>query len=117
MAGASPATICGVTLGTDADASGQQWWRWLLAGAVLPLLGAAAVVGMIEAAGGDLGAWKTWQAVAALAAAVVVPAGLCVWLVQRGGVLQAVVWAVVCAGLQVALVFGVGFVALGLGPG
>jgi cytochrome bd-type quinol oxidase subunit 2 len=117
MAGASPATICRVTQGTDAEASGLQWWRWLLAGAVLPLLGAAAVVGMIEAAGGDLGAWETWQAVAALAAAVVVPAGLSVWLVWRGGALQAAASAVVCAGLQFALVFGVGFVALGLGPG
>jgi len=106
-----------VTQGTDAEAVGGQWWRWLLAGAVLPLVGAAAVVGLIEGAGGDLGAWETWQAVAALAAAVVVPAAVCVWLVRRGGALQAMAWAVVCAGLQVALVFGVGFVALGLGPG
>ena len=106
-----------MTPGTDADASGGQWWRWLLAGAVLPLAGAAAVVGLIEAAGGDLGDWETWQAVAALAAAVVVPTALTVWLVRRGGVLQAIAWAVVCAGLQFALVFGVGFVALGLGPG
>jgi hypothetical protein len=117
MAGASPATICGVTQGTDADASGGQWWRWLLAGVALPVVGAAAVVGLIEGAGGDLGAWETWQAVAALVAAVVVPAGVSVWLVRQGGVLQAAAWAVVCAGLQVALVFGVGFVALGLGPG
>ena len=117
MAGASSATICRVTQGTDADASGLQWWRWLLAGVVLPLVGAAAVVGLIEAAGGDLGAWETWQAVAALAAAVVIPAGLSVWVVRRGGVLQAIAWAVVCVGLQFALVFGVGFVALSLGPG
>jgi hypothetical protein len=106
-----------VTQGTDADASGRQWWRWLLAGAVLPLLGAAAVVGMMQAAGGDLGDWETWQAVAALAAALIVPVGLSVWVVRRSGVLQSIAWAVVCAGLQVALVFGVGFVALGLGPG
>jgi hypothetical protein len=117
MEGAPPATICGVTPGRGADASGGQWWRWLLAGVVLPIVGAAAVVGLIEGAGGDLGEWETWQAVAALAAAVVVPAGLSVWLVRRSGVLHAVAWAVVCAGLQVALVFGVGFVALGLGPG
>jgi cytochrome bd-type quinol oxidase subunit 2 len=117
MAGASPATICRVTQGTDAEASGLQWWRWLLAGVVLPLVGAAAVVGLIEAAGGDFGAWETWQAVAVLAAAVVIPAGLCVWVVRRGGALQAIAWAVVCVGLQVALVFGVGFVALSLGPG
>jgi cytochrome bd-type quinol oxidase subunit 2 len=105
-----------VTPGRDADASGGQWRRWLLAAVVLPVVGAAAVVALIEGAGGDLGAWETWQAVAALAAAVVVPAALSVWLVRRNGVLQAVAWAVVCAGLQVALVFGVGFVALGLGP-
>ena len=106
-----------MTPGRDADAIGAQWWRWLLAGVVLPLVGAAAVVGLIEAAGGDLGDWETWQAVAALAAAVVVPAVVSAWLVWRGGALQAVAWAIVCAGLQVALVFGVGFVALGLGPG
>jgi hypothetical protein len=105
-----------VTPGTDADAIEGQWRRWLLAGVVLPVVGAAAVVGLIEAAGGDLGAWETWQAVAALAAAVIVPAGVSVWLVRHGGVVEAVAWAVVCAGLQVALVFGVGFVALGLGP-
>jgi hypothetical protein len=105
-----------VTPGRDADAVGRQWRRWTLAGIVLPVLGAAAVVGLIEGAGGDFGDWETWQAVAALAACVVVPAALSVWLVRRGGVLQAVAWAVVCAGLQVALVFGVGFVALGLGP-
>jgi hypothetical protein len=117
MAGASPATICGVTPGRDADASGAQWWRLLLAGAVVPILGAAAVVGLIEGAGGDLGAWETWQVVAGLAACVVIPAGLSLWLVRRDGVMQAIAWAVVCVGMQVALVFGVGFVALGLGPG
>jgi hypothetical protein len=106
-----------VTQGSAADAIGRQWPRWLLAGIVLPVLGAAAVVGLIEGEGGDLGAWETWQAVAGLAACVVVPAGVSVWLVRRGGVPQAVAWALVCAGLQVALVFGVGFVALGLGPG
>jgi cytochrome bd-type quinol oxidase subunit 2 len=117
MAGASPATICGVTPGTDADATGRQWWRLLLTGVVLPIVGAAAVLGLIEGAGGDLGAWKTWQAIAALAAAVVIPAGLSVWLVRHDGAVQAAAWALVCAGLEVALVFGVGFVALGLGPG
>ena len=106
-----------MTPGRDADASRVQWWRWLLAGVALPIVGAAAVVALIEGAGGDFGSWETWQAVAALAAAVVVPAGVSVWLVRRSGVLQAGAWALVCAGLQVALVFGVGFVALGLGPG
>jgi hypothetical protein len=105
-----------VTPGRGADAVGRQWRRWTLAGIVLPVLGAAAVVGLIEGAGGDFGEWETWQAVAGPAACVVVPTALSVWLVRRGGVLQAVAWAVVCAGLQVALVFGVGFVALGLGP-
>ena len=105
-----------MTPGRDADATGGQWRRWLLAAVVLPALGAGAVVGLIEGAGGDLGDWETWQAVAALAAAVVVPAGLSLWLVRRDGAVQAAAWAVVCVGVQVALVFGVGFVALGLGP-
>jgi cytochrome bd-type quinol oxidase subunit 2 len=88
-----------------------------IAGVLLPVLGAAAVVALIEREGGDLGAWKTWQAVAALAGLFAVPAALVAWFARRGGAAEAVVWAVVCVGVQVALVFGVGFTALDLGPG
>jgi hypothetical protein len=36
---------------------------------------------------------------------------------RRGGVAEAILWALACVGVEVALVFGVGFLALGLGPG
>jgi hypothetical protein len=83
---------------------------------VLAAAGAAAVVGMLEAAGGDFGAWPTWQAIAVPAAAFVVPALLSAAVTWRYGWAQALLWAVVCAAVQFALVFGVGFLALGYGP-
>jgi hypothetical protein len=116
MAGASPATICGVTPGRDADATSTRWTRWLLAGLVLPAVGAAATVALVEGAGGDFGSWETWQAVAACAACAVVPAVVAAWVVRHDGWADALLWAVVCVGVQVALVFGVGFLALGFGP-
>jgi hypothetical protein len=45
-----------------------------------------------------------------------VPAVLSGWIARRDGVAEAVFWAIACAALQLALVLGVGFVALGLGP-
>jgi cytochrome bd-type quinol oxidase subunit 2 len=90
--------------------------RTVAAGVVLALLGAAGVVAVVEGAGGDLAGWPLWQAVAVPAALVVVPALLSAWVARRHGAAEAVLWAVVCAGLQVALVFGVGFLALGYGP-
>jgi len=87
---------------------------------VVPVLlaaaGAAALVALVESAGGDFGAWPTWQAIAVPAAAFVVPALLSAAVTWRYGWVQAVLWAVVCAGVQFALVFGVGFLALGYGP-
>jgi hypothetical protein len=65
----------------------------------------------------ELDEWRVWQAAAALGAAFVVPALLAAWAGLRGGVVEAISWAFACVGVQVALVFGVGFLALGLGPG
>jgi hypothetical protein len=89
---------------------------WLLAPLVFPALGAAAIVALAERAGGDFGDWPTGQTVAVVAAAFAVPAALSAWFARRQGVVEALAWAVVCVGAQVALVFGVGFLALGLGP-
>ena len=50
------------------------------------------------------------------AAAFAVPALLSAWAAWRNGVAEGLLWAVACAALQLALVFGVGFLALGLGP-
>jgi hypothetical protein len=83
---------------------------------VLAAAGAALLVALIEDAGGDFSGWPTWQAIAVPAAAFVVPALLSAAVTWRYGWLQAVLWAVVCAAVQFALVFGVGFVALGYGP-
>jgi hypothetical protein len=87
-------------------------WMLLVAAA-----GAALVVALVEGAGGDFGSWPLWQAVAVPAAAFAVPAVLSAWLARRRGVVEAVAAAVACAALQLALVLGVGFLALGLGPG
>ena len=87
---------------------------------VVPVLlaaaGAAVVVALVESAGGDFGAWPTWQAIAVPAAAFVVPAVLSAAVTWRDGWVQAVLWAVVCAAVQFALVIGVGFLALEYGP-
>jgi hypothetical protein len=89
---------------------------WLLAPVVLPALGAAVLLGVVEWQGGDLGGWPTWRAVAVVAASFAVPAALSAWFARRLGLVEAVAWAVVCVCAQVAFVFGVGFLALGLGP-
>lgn len=89
---------------------------WVLAPLVLPALGAAALLAILEREGGDLGSWSTAGALAAVAACFAVPATLSGWFARHQGIPEALAWAVVCACAQVALLFGVGFVALGLGP-
>jgi hypothetical protein len=71
---------------------------------------------MVEAAGGDLSGWPLWQAIAAPLALFVVPAVLSGWAARRNGVVEALLWALACAGAQFALVVGVGFVLLEFGP-
>ena|SRR5919197_4932536 len=93
----------------------RGWVPWLLGPLVLPALGAAAVVVLVESA--DLDGWATWQAVAALGAALVLPALVAAWVARRDGVVEAILWAFACVGVEIALVFGVAFLALGLGPG
>jgi hypothetical protein len=94
----------------------RRWAPWLLGPIVLPALGAAAVLVLIRRAGGDLGEWTTAQAVAAMGGAFLVPAVLAAWFARRQGVLEAFAWAVTCAAVQLALVVGVGFLALDVGP-
>ena len=87
---------------------------------IAPLLraaaGAAVVVALVEAAGGDFGAWPTSQAIAVLAAAFAVPALLSAAVTWRSGVFEAILWGFACFAVQFALVFGVGFLAFGYGP-
>ena len=83
---------------------------------VLAAAGAAVLVALLEAAGGDFGAWPTWQAIAVPAVAFLVPALLSAAVTWRFGWPQAILWALICAAVQFALLFGVGFLALGYGP-
>jgi hypothetical protein len=89
---------------------------WVLAPLVFPALGAAALLAVVESEGGDLGGWPTARAVVVVAAAFALPAALSAWFARRQGVVEALAWALVCVCAQVAMVVGVGFLALGLGP-
>jgi hypothetical protein len=89
----------------------------VLAPLLLAAAGAAILLALLEREGGDFGAWPQWQAIAVPLATFVVPALVCAVAARRHGVVEALLWAVVCAALQAALVFGVGFLWLGLGPG
>jgi hypothetical protein len=93
-----------------------SWTVWVLRLA-LPFLGAGAVTAAVERAGGDLGAWTPTAAVAIPAALLAIPALVSALLARREGVVLAALWALVTLAAEVALVFGVAFVALGLGPG
>ena len=104
-----------MTTGDAAQDARRGWTPWLVGAVVLPVLGAAATVAVVEEA--SLSSWDAWQAAAVLAATFVVPAAVSAWVARSFGVAEAVAWALACAGIQLALVFGVGFLALGLGPG
>ena len=93
----------------------RGWVPWLLAPLVLPALGAVAVVALVE--GVELDSWAVWQTAVVLGALFVIPAGASAFVARRFGVAEAVAWALACVGAELALVFGVGFLALGLGPG
>jgi hypothetical protein len=104
-----------MTTAEGAREARRGWVPWLLAPLVLPALGAAAVVALVESA--DLDSWAVWQAATVLGALFVIPAGLAALVARRFGVAEAIAWALACVGVELALVFGVGFLALGLGPG
>jgi hypothetical protein len=89
---------------------------WIMAPFLLPAIGAAALLAIIEDQGGDLGSWPTGRVIVVIAACFAVPAVLAAWSARRQGIFELVLWTVVCIGAQVAMVVGVGFLALGLGP-
>ena len=89
---------------------------WLAVTALLPLAGAAIVALVVEREGGDLRDWSDVAAAAFLAAAFLVPALVAAWLRRRDGWILAVAVGCGTLAVQVALVFGVAFAALGLGP-
>jgi len=94
----------------------RRWLPWLLCPVLFPSLGAAALLYVIDRAGGDFRGWTSWHVLAVVGGAFVVPAVLSAWVARRHGVLEAIAWAIACACVQLALVVGVGFLALGLGP-
>lgn len=95
----------------------RRWLPWLLAPLVLPALGAAAFLVVLEGAGGDLRDWSTLGAVGLVGACLLAPAGLAAFAARRAGPGEAAAWALVSVCAEIALVVGVGFLALGLGPG
>ena len=81
---------------------------WLFAPLLLPAAGAAAAAYVIEA--------KPSPETVLFVAAFAVPAALTIWLARRRGWFERVAWPLVTLAAEVALLFWVGFVALGYGP-
>ena len=97
-----------------------EWRRRWLGDSVrvpaLALAGAAALVLVVERAGGDLRDWPRAAAVAAFVAISVGPAALAGWLARASGGRLAVAVAVATFGAQLLITYGVAFALLGLGP-
>jgi len=89
---------------------------WLLAPLGLPAAGAAAGVAVLDSAGGDLAGWSTASVILVALAVFGVPAALTAWLARRRGRIEPFAWAAMTLAAEVALLFWVGFVALGYGP-
>jgi cytochrome bd-type quinol oxidase subunit 2 len=90
----------------------RRWLPWLICPVVLPAAGAAVLVALFDSSAAER---RAGEAAALAAACVIVPALLAGWIGRRHGRLDAVLWALVCAAIELALAFGVGFVALDLG--
>jgi hypothetical protein len=91
--------------------SGTAWALRVL----LPVLGAAALVALLQAKGG-LGALSPSAAVAVPAIVLLVPALAAALLARREGLADAVLWLLVTLAAELALAFAVGLDLLGLGP-
>jgi hypothetical protein len=90
---------------------------WLLAPLLLPAAGAAAAIAVLDAEGGDLSGWSTGSVVLVALAVFGAPAVLTAWLARRRGRVEPVAWALITVAAEVALLFWVGLVWLGYGPG
>ena len=89
---------------------------WLICLVPLPAAGAGLLLAIIDGQGGDLGELSTVSSVAVIAGCLLVPALLSGWVGRRHGRLDAVLWALVTLAIELALVFGLGFGVLDLGP-
>ena len=89
---------------------------WLICLVPLPALGAGALLAVIDSSGGDLRDLSPAAAALVVAGCLLVPALLSGWVGRRHGLLDAVLWALVTLAIELALVFGLGFAVLDLGP-
>jgi hypothetical protein len=89
---------------------------WLVCLVPLPAIGAGALLAVMDASGGDLRDLSAASAALLIAGCLLVPALVSGWLGRRHGRLDAVLWALVTLAIELALVFGLGFAVLDLGP-
>ena len=89
---------------------------WLLRTLALPVAGAIALLAILEASGGDLRDWLGPLAGIVLALLLLAPAGAAGWRARERGGPWIAFWALAALSLELVLVFGVGFLVLGLGP-
>ena len=89
---------------------------WLICLVPLPAVGAGLLLAIVDEQGGDLRELSTATTVAVIAGCLLVPALLSGWVGRRHGKLDAVLWALVTLAIELALVFGLGFAVLDLGP-
>jgi hypothetical protein len=89
---------------------------WLICLLPLPAAGAAVLLAIIDGQGGDLRELSTTAAVLVVAGCLLVPALVSAWIGRRHGRLDAVLWGLVTLAVELALVFGLGFAVLDLGP-
>ena len=94
----------------------RRWTPWLVCLLPLPALGAGALLAILRSSGGDLRDLSPAGAALAFAGCLLVPALLSGCVGRRHGRLDAVLWALVTLAVELALVFGLGFAALDLGP-
>jgi len=89
---------------------------WLICLVPLPALGAGVLLAIIDGQGGDLRELSGAVAALLVAGCLLVPALLSGWVGRRHGWVDAVLWALVTLAVELALVFGLGFAVLDLGP-
>jgi len=89
---------------------------WILCLLPLPAVGAGAFLVLLRSSGGDLRDLSSSGAALALGGCLLVPALVSGWIGRRHGRLDAVLWALVTLAVELALVFGLGFAVLDLGP-
>ena len=94
----------------------RRWAPWLICLLPLPAAGAGVLLAIIDGQGGDLRQLSTAAAVGVVAGCLLVPALASAWVGRRHGRLDAVLWGLVTLAVELALVFGLGFAVLDLGP-